>query len=409
MVTVMELPNGNDCTTRPRRRCRKLAKPNHFGSKTILERWHKDDNHCKSFSDIGLTEEQIFQYDELAVEYQYCNNRERNRNEKSLILSLKKGVQKTTESTSWFCWTKTRNEKTAWWTCERDPRRKYTDSSFTTNKTTKKPTIRRTWRSWLSSRSSNRIGIQHLRLHQLSENSTTIGSRPKVGILGDPHLGLNSSDFSVQRCFFACRQSTRCVDRYTCRTPHFHMHSHCTVPLAQWAWGPKTNCVPARHVSPYTSQYTEHQHKLSLSLTSPVFLSSSSPNPDLLSTHPFIHREDARQDGTSTEFHSSTGYEPKRIVLNRILVNPQNQIIDDQYYIEEIGAKPFSYSHSLIHSAYDSAEGIATPPNSDLEDKQPRNKLLHHCIYGNDRKMKDKPELVTLNEKAWWSMKYQGN
>ena len=38
-------------------------------------------------------------------------------------------------------------------------------------------------------------GIQHLRLHQLSGNSTTIGSRTKVGILGDPHPGLNSRVF----------------------------------------------------------------------------------------------------------------------------------------------------------------------------------------------------------------------
>ena len=67
-----------------------------------------------------------------------------------------------------------------------------------------------------------------------------------------------------------------------------------------------------------------------------------------------------------------TGYEPKRIELNRILVNPQNQIIDDQDGIEEIGVKPLSYSQSLIHSAYDSLESIATPPDSDLEDEQSR-------------------------------------
>ena len=29
---------------------------------------------------------------------------------------------------------------------------------------------------------------------------------------------------------------------------------------------------------------------------------------------------------------------------------------------------------------------------------------LHHCLYGNERKMKDKHELITLNEKAWWSI-----
>ena len=59
------------------------------------------------------------------------------------------------------------------------------------------------------------------------------------------------------------------------------------------------------HVSPCASQHTEHTSTSSLSPTSPVFLSSSSPNPDL-STHPLIHCEDPRWDGTSTEFHAST-------------------------------------------------------------------------------------------------------
>ena len=119
-----------------------------------------------------------------------------------------------------------------------------------------------------------------------------------------------------------------------------------------------------------------------------MLLSSSSPNPDLLSTHPRIHREDPRRIGTSTELHSSTGCEPKRIELNRILVNPQNQTIDDQDDIEEIGVKPLSHSQSLIHSADDSAESIATPHDSDFEDEQLR-KMLASPLR-NERKMKDK-------------------
>ena len=67
--------------------------------------------------------------------------------------------------------------------------------------------------------------------------------------------------------------------------------------------------------------------------------------------------------------------DPKRIELNRNLVNPRNQIIDDQDDIEEIGVKPLSYSQSLTHSAYDSAESIATPPDSDLKDEQLRKML----------------------------------
>ena len=136
----------------------------------------------------------------------------------------------------------------------------------------------------------------------------------------------------------------------------------------KWVIHPRVMCRLAPHSTLNTSTS-------SLSPTSLVLLSSSSPNPDLLSTHPPIHCEDPRQDGTSTEYPSSTGYQPKRIELNRILVNPQNQIIDDQDDIEEIGVKPLTYSKSLIHSAYDSAQGIATSPDSDLDDEQLRKML----------------------------------
>ena len=120
-----------------------------------------------------------------------------------------------------------------------------------------------------------------------------VGSRTKVGILGDPRPGLNCSDFLVQRFFFACRdvnslQSTGCVDRYTCRTPHFHMYGHFTDHTAQVtcvhvlkAQGifvrrkaflhPRVMVGPLLHATLSTSPP-------SLSSTSPV-LSSSSPNP----------------------------------------------------------------------------------------------------------------------------------
>ena len=36
------------------------------GTKPFLERWHKYDKYRKSLSDIGLTEEQVIQFDELS-------------------------------------------------------------------------------------------------------------------------------------------------------------------------------------------------------------------------------------------------------------------------------------------------------------------------------------------------------
>ena len=64
----------------------KARQPTHGGYKTILERWHKDDKHRKSVSDIGWSEEQIIQYDELALEDLSCiaTREERTRNEKKL-------------------------------------------------------------------------------------------------------------------------------------------------------------------------------------------------------------------------------------------------------------------------------------------------------------------------------------
>ena len=62
--------------------------PKHGGNKTILERWH--DKYRKSLSDIGWSEQQIFQYDELTLEdHSYIATREeRPHNEKSWVLSL---------------------------------------------------------------------------------------------------------------------------------------------------------------------------------------------------------------------------------------------------------------------------------------------------------------------------------
>ena len=62
------------------------------------------------------------------------------------------------------------------------------------------------------------------------------------------------------------------ADRYTCRTLHVHMYSDCTDHAARMHVyiGTSLSCVPkighssTRHVSPCASQYTEHQHKFSL-------------------------------------------------------------------------------------------------------------------------------------------------
>ena len=70
----------------------KALQPKHGGYRKILERWHNDDKHRESLSKIGWTEEQIIQYEELALgDHSYFATREeRIRNEKSWVLMLNK-------------------------------------------------------------------------------------------------------------------------------------------------------------------------------------------------------------------------------------------------------------------------------------------------------------------------------
>ena len=155
-----------------------------------------------------------------------------------------------------------------------------------------------------------------------------------VAMRGSTPLRKSPRGALARRVSRADSDKCKCVDRYTCRTPHFHMYSHSTDHTAQItcvhgsrSWKAQVCVASPKKVSHprvmfhFAPRSTMNTSTSSLSPTSPVLLSSSSPNPDLLSTYPLIHCVDPRQDGTSAEFHSSTGYEPKRIELNRNLVN----------------------------------------------------------------------------------------
>ena len=96
------------------------------------------------------------------------------------------------------------------------------------------------------------------------------------------------------------------------------------------------------------------------------------------------------------KYQPLTSHEPKRVELNRTLFNLSNQEIDDQEEKEEIVVKPMSYSQSLIHSAFDSAESIATPPDSDLEDEQLR-KMLASPLY---TEVSEKPDAESIQKRV---------
>ena len=45
-----------------------LRKPKRVSEKTVLERWYKDERYSMNLLELGWTEEQIRQYDALALE-----------------------------------------------------------------------------------------------------------------------------------------------------------------------------------------------------------------------------------------------------------------------------------------------------------------------------------------------------
>ena len=112
---------------------------------------------------------------------------------------------------------------------------------------------------------------------------------------------------SLQTSKCTCqRHELRSVDRYTCGTPHFHMHSHCTVQTTRVFGSRRQFCValPKHSLHPPIMarpllRATLSTSSQSLSSTPLVLFSSTSPTPGLLLTHPLIHCEDSH--GTSAD------------------------------------------------------------------------------------------------------------
>ena len=256
----MELPNGNECTTKPKRCCRKLANP------SMVDTRPNTASLCQKF--VGL-KSRLFSMTNLQWKTTLKLQQERQELETRKIgysRWKKERCSRTNESTTGFRWSKPRNEKTARWTCERDFKRKYTHSSCTTIKTTKGPTIWRTWWIWLSNRCPNRMENLSFEVN-LSRNPTHSSSSTQWEQHDDWKSKTNLEFLAMHWTvviFFEFRdafslagkripwQSTGGVCRYPCRTPHFT----CTViaQITQHRWhlctargaceGSSLSCVP---------------------------------------------------------------------------------------------------------------------------------------------------------------------
>ena len=89
------------------------------------------------------------------------------------------------------------------------------------------------------------------------------------------------------------------------------------------------------------------------------------------STNPCADSQEPRFDGY-TDPEPRTGYEPKkRIVDNQIIYEQEDKTCTEDNQITKIEGhvKSFSYNQSLLSSAQDSIESIATPQEADLDDE----------------------------------------
>ena len=256
--------NGHECTTRSRRCCTKLANP----SKPFWKDGTMMVNTASLCQMLGGLRSKIFSMTNLHWKTTLLLQHERKE-----IETRKNGysrwLKRVSKSTSWFRWSKTNIKKTAWWTCERDFRRKYTDTSYTMDKTTKKPTIRRTCRIWLSSRSSNTMEVLSFEVTGKPAASNIFVFIKLMGTVRRleveqklEFLTILIMDWTqvifVQRCFFACWKSPgnwwRSRQKHLPHTTFSRAQSlHSTddmCSLTQGAWGLKTNCVPKTFTLP---------------------------------------------------------------------------------------------------------------------------------------------------------------
>ena len=271
VVPNMELPSGNECTAKPRRCCRKLANPSMVGTKPFWIDGTTMANTASLCQKLGgLKSTNLHWKITLKLQQETTENR----NDKNWVLKLnKEGAEGRMNQRSDFVEAKREMNRLHDEHVKRLQKEVHTfiwdnqDSEGTNNSKDLKNKIIKSMPKHdggpilQQSHMETCHGIQHSRPRQLSESSTTIGSRTKVGILGD-HPGLNSSDFLVQRCFFACRKVNSLaiegsVDRCT---PHFHMYrSQSTDDMCALLKGPEgssLSCVSPKRSFSHASCFT---------------------------------------------------------------------------------------------------------------------------------------------------------
>ena len=174
------------------------------------------------------------------------------------------------------------------WTCEKESTRILTTSSWSTIKTTKRTSVRRNRRAWLSSRSSNRLAVLQFRVTGALSHSPSSTNWDRNNWVAFFRTSFGCREIHFPTTDGGCEQNTRSYSMYRCA--QCVSTSHCTVwPLFITRTRLAQDCKPwcawnilssTCHVSFFAAPDTDHQHKLSLTyLSNLTVILSFSPKP----------------------------------------------------------------------------------------------------------------------------------
>ena len=200
-------------------------------------------------------------------------------------------------------------------------------------------------------------------------------------------------------------RSTGGVDRHTKRAPHFLMHKCCAVSLQSCCQSVQSNSGPRSTLSAFRPKTFTPNPRRTMSYVlqnlAPRPGTPSSPFPESVFQRAEQPCGDQRpqQSGALTELPPLTGCKPNRIAEDR---ENRHFTRDGQFTEhEDLRVRLLSFHQSIIASTCDSAESIATPPESDFDDEQLRALLASpHCTCRSEEQVQNDRKFITLNEKT---------
>ena len=200
-------------------------------------------------------------------------------------------------------------------------------------------------------------------------------------------------------------QSTGSVNRYTCRSPHFLIHSRCTALRTDithargsshqgFRFPKHSQFITARHVPCFDALYTKHLHSVLSCSGSSIFLSTAKIR--------YLLKVALLRNCHLLQVMRLTGSSTTRMLVTRRTGTWRKTIRSLNLRIYVSNLCPTTSRFYL------------QPMTRQKASRRHRNRTsmtnnfvlcwLHHCTYRSDELVQNDLKFITLNEKAWWQV-----